>query len=81
MRKLNLCLCIAILGLSAGMPAEARQRQAGPTEQEMIARYYNDPYYGYQGGKVCPRWCPNDRTPCDPPNFKYADGRCDPSNR
>ena len=81
MRSVSVCAgVIAALGLSMGIP-EARQRQAGPSEQDMIARYYNDPYYGYQGGRVCPRWCRNDRTPCDPPNFKIADGRCAPGNQ
>ena len=24
----------------------------------------------------CPKWCPNDYAPCDPPAFKNADRRC-----
>jgi hypothetical protein len=27
-------------------------------------------------GRLCVKQCPNDRLPCDPPNFKQADGRC-----
>ena len=25
----------------------------------------------------CLQWCPRDTNPCDPPDFKIADGRCD----
>jgi hypothetical protein len=28
-------------------------------------------------GQVCVPWCPADRNPCDPPEYKQADGRCD----
>jgi hypothetical protein len=27
----------------------------------------------------CHPWCPEDHTPCDPLNFKVADGRCRPA--
>jgi len=27
----------------------------------------------------CYSWCPEDHTPCDPANFKIADGRCRPA--
>jgi hypothetical protein len=37
---------------------------------------YDDPYYGRQGGRICPRSCLQDRNPCDPPAFKAADRRC-----
>jgi hypothetical protein len=37
---------------------------------------YADPYYGRQGNRICPRWCLQDRNPCDPPEYKIADGRC-----
>jgi hypothetical protein len=25
---------------------------------------------------ICQRWCDRDMSPCDPPYFKVADGRC-----
>jgi hypothetical protein len=25
---------------------------------------------------ACVKWCPGDNSPCDPPYFKIADGRC-----
>ncbi|KMO19032.1 hypothetical protein [Methylobacterium platani] len=30
------------------------------------------------GPQACQRWCEADHVPCDPPNFKIADGRCRP---
>jgi hypothetical protein len=35
-----------------------------------------DPYWGKQDGYICRRWCLDDRNPCDPVQFKVADGRC-----
>jgi hypothetical protein len=32
------------------------------------------------GGRVCQKWCEADLVPCDPPNFKIADGRCRPNS-
>ena len=37
---------------------------------------YADPYWGRQGGLICRRWCLDDRNPCDPVQYKEADGRC-----
>ncbi|MFE1597822.1 hypothetical protein [Methylobacterium sp. ID0610] len=31
------------------------------------------------GPRVCQKWCEADLLPCDPPNFKIADGRCRPN--
>ncbi|MBV1704187.1 MAG: hypothetical protein KGI57_09705 [Hyphomicrobiales bacterium] len=28
--------------------------------------------------QACPKWCPQDASPCDPVQFKIADGRCPP---
>lgn len=28
---------------------------------------------------MCQRWCPEDASPCDPVQFKIADGRCRPA--
>ncbi|MGY2050395.1 hypothetical protein [Methylobacterium sp. JK268] len=32
------------------------------------------------GPQVCQKWCEADLVPCDPPNFKIADGRCRPNS-
>jgi hypothetical protein len=84
MKFVPLILIVSALGISATASAEARnaKRYQPPivSRQSMVERYYNDPYYGYQNGQVCRRWCPEDRTPCDPVHFKAADGRCSPGN-
>ena len=33
-------------------------------------------YYAPAAGFYCRPLCPQDVTPCDPPEFKRADGRC-----
>ena len=35
-----------------------------------------DYYAPARGEFVCRKLCPSDVTPCDPPEFKRADGRC-----
>jgi hypothetical protein len=42
---------------------------------------YADPYWGRQGNLICRRWCLDDRTPCDPFQYKAADGRCNGETR
>jgi hypothetical protein len=37
---------------------------------------YADPFWGRQGNNICRRWCLEDRSPCDPVQYKVADGRC-----
>ncbi|HEY8564184.1 MAG TPA: hypothetical protein VIL65_01695 [Beijerinckiaceae bacterium] len=43
-------------------------------------RGYGSPR-GYAAAPLCRPWCPADQSPCDPPNFKIADGRCYSGNR
>ena len=35
-----------------------------------------DYYAPARGGFYCQKLCPMDVTPCDPPEYKRADGRC-----
>lgn len=53
-------------------PDRARQDTLGPGSRSFPT---NTPYPGPQG-QVCIAWCPGDLNPCDPPEFKRADGRC-----
>lgn len=67
----------AALIVSASLPVHATSRPKAPPNSTQIQRgSYNDPYFGTQNGRICARWCLEDRNPCDPPNFKIADGRC-----
>lgn len=63
--------CIAIAPISA-KPLEQVYSKPKPFKRGD----YNDPYFGRQGGRICARWCLQDRNPCDPPSYKVADGRC-----
>ena len=56
--------------------AEAPTKQVYSKPGPIKRGSYNDPYFGRQGGRICARWCLQDRNPCDPPEFKVADGRC-----
>jgi hypothetical protein len=69
--------------LIASIPLSAASAQADPSPRKFHSRSrgiepggYADPYYGRANGQRCPRWCEEDRNPCDPPHFKEADGRC-----
>ena len=44
-------------------------------ERRAPARVYRDGSI-VAGPQLCVPWCPSDLNPCDPPEFKVADGRC-----
>jgi hypothetical protein len=69
-----IALVLGICAVGAAQAAQAKKRQPQPSAVERGG--FNDPYYGRQGGRICPRWCLEDRNPCDPPQYKVADGRC-----
>ncbi|KAA2237287.1 hypothetical protein [Salinarimonas soli] len=54
-------------GVAYGRPGSERviaERRAGPPVAVQTQR------------NACVPWCPSDLNPCDPPEFKAADGRC-----
>ena len=69
-------VALAII-LPAGPGQAAQHRRGPPPQTDNGPGSYADPYFGRQNGQVCRRWCLEDRNPCDPPNFKEQDGRCD----
>jgi len=70
-------LALAALCLLTPALAEAAPLEQVYSKPKIVKRGdYADPYYGRQGGRICARWCLQDRNPCDPPDFKIADGRC-----
>jgi hypothetical protein len=76
-RTLVLGAAMATLA-SAAMAQPVYVQRRGPV---YVEDYGPPPYaspYGRQA-QMCQRWCPQDSTPCDPPNFKIADGRCRPT--
>jgi hypothetical protein len=76
-RTLVLGAALATLASAAmAQPVYAPRRAPAYAESYEAAPY--SPAYGRQGA-VCQRWCPEDSSPCDPVNFKVADGRCRPT--
>lgn len=68
---------LAAMILAATIPADAARAAQASSSQKPIRRgSFEDPYYGTQNGQICRRWCVEDRQPCDPVQFKLADGRC-----
>ena len=65
-------IAISVLVLACGMnaPAFAKKARHYRGEEPSTAQYAN----AHAG--VCRPLCMADMTPCDPPEFKNADGRC-----
>ena len=75
----------ALLGLLLVTPASARVYNLGPYQGGAAAAQYNYQRYGETGyardgdiRNTCVKLCRRDSNPCDPPEFKAADGRCNP---
>lgn len=75
-RTLVLGAALATLASAALAQPVYVQRRAPAYAESYDAPY--SPAYGRQA-QVCQRWCPEDASPCDPVNFKIADGRCRPT--
>jgi hypothetical protein len=69
-------LAFGLVLLASATAGAAPLKQVYKKPQPIQPGSYDDPYYGRQGGRICARWCLQDRNPCDPPDFKIADGRC-----
>jgi hypothetical protein len=69
----SLSLMLTAAALVAALPAAAqshRSRQHAPTYEEGRSVYVAPQ-------SACVPLCSRDTSPCDPPYFKAADGRCD----
>jgi hypothetical protein len=75
-RTLVLGAALATLTSAAIAQPVYVQRRAPAYVESYEAPY--SPAYG-RHAQVCQRWCPEDASPCDPVNFKIADGRCRPT--
>lgn len=67
-------IVLAIALASPASAALAQQSYWGPPRP-----FYADPYARPAvpiARQACVRWCPSDLNPCDPPEFKISDGRC-----
>ena len=76
-----------VQAVSAALLASATMLVTLPTPAS-AQRYYpprrlppNDPSYGnvpnVPNEQGCVKWCFRDSNPCDPPEYKRADGRCE----
>lgn len=73
--RFMLSLAAAAL-LAAILAPGASAAQARPTRAAIVLGGTNDPFWGRRGDFICRRWCTEDRNPCDPVQYKVADGRC-----
>jgi hypothetical protein len=74
-------LAFVLAATAVGVGHAAAQHRTYPTPHSFEPGDYTDPYYGRQGNQICRRWCLEDRNPCDPPQYKSADGRCSLNRR
>jgi hypothetical protein len=70
-------LCLASATIPVAGTADAAHRHGGSFFYDRQPAAPGDEY-GKQGGRYCRHMCAEDRNPCDPIQFKIADGRCDP---
>ena len=77
-------IAIVLLVPFAAAPASARVYNEGPYQGGAAAARYNYERYGETGyaqdgdiRNTCVKMCRRDSNPCDPPQFKQADGRCE----
>lgn len=69
---------LAVVGAAfAATPAGAHARDEPSFGQDDLAIPEGIvPGVRQADGRACVKQCPDDRSPCDPPVFKRADGRC-----
>jgi hypothetical protein len=74
-------LAFALLpaGLASAQGVVARERIV--SERVIVERHEGTPVVVQRRANICIPWCSADLNPCDPPEFKAADGRCAIDNR
>jgi hypothetical protein len=81
---MRLAPVLAALALLPAVPALAQYEPQGRVVSErLIVERRGGPPVAYQSRpqNACVPWCSGDNNPCDPPEFKAADGRCFNDNR
>lgn len=78
-------LALASLAVMPSSWAAAQERRPPWARSDRAAaedyrRRGPPPIYGRAPVLVCVPWCNADSSPCDPPVFKQADGRCNPED-
>ena len=77
-------IAATLLSPLVAAPASARVYNEGVYQGGAAAAQYNYERYGETGyaqdgdiRNTCVKMCRRDSNPCDPPQFKQADGRCE----
>jgi hypothetical protein len=71
--KMKASLPIAVAALLVALPALAQS----PHRARHHAQPFDEGRSAYPPQHACVPLCSMDTSPCDPPHFKAADGRCD----
>lgn len=77
MKTSALIFVAALLAMPLGPAAKAQSLRQSARSAPIALGSAADPFWGRRGNMICRRWCLGDRTPCDPVQFKAADGRCE----
>jgi hypothetical protein len=62
-------------GLASAQGVVPRERVV--SERVIVERHAGAPVVVQRRRNVCIPWCSGDLNPCDPPEYKIADGRCE----
>jgi len=74
---LSLGLALAALACAAPAAAQPQTREGWRAERSGVARESRGrALEAPRAGPQCVPWCSWDSNPCDPPQYKLADGRC-----
>ncbi len=77
MKLVPLGLSLALLLPASLAAAQPQPRQDSRTDRPGAARDARQRgFEAPRAAPVCVPWCNWDSNPCDPPQFKMADGRC-----
>lgn len=77
MKLVPLGLALAFLVPASLAAAQTAPREGWRTERAGAARENRQRgFEGPRAGPQCVPWCNWDSNPCDPPQYKIADGRC-----
>ena len=78
--RISACI-VAFAALPSAALAQPYSRDASGPHHEPQYQDQTQSYAARHGGGQCHAWCPQDYSPCDPANFKIADGRCKTGGR
>jgi hypothetical protein len=67
---------LALLPATAALAQSPVPRERVVSERVIVERRAGPAVVAQRRQNVCVPWCSGDSNPCDPPEFKIADGRC-----